>query len=153
MHETGTSFARFSPSAFNFLRASSYLDSPCVQFLFYVQGERRGGVFFQASPSHEAGEGGAERSDRRGACWTSSDTRTRNLSLMVSPIAQVCFVARWLLVRWPLLVLVLGLLIAVFLPLSIFDGRCFVHTHRLINKIVLQATPYLSIYKGFQNNK
>lgn len=57
-------------------------------------------MFFQTSPSHEAGEGGAERSDRRGACWTSSDTRTRNLSLMVSPIfvcvqVCVCFVVRW----------------------------------------------------------
>ncbi|KAL6810856.1 hypothetical protein GGI42DRAFT_199730 [Trichoderma sp. SZMC 28013] len=33
--------------------------------------------------SYEAGEGGAERSDRRGACWTSSDTRRGILTLVL----------------------------------------------------------------------
>lgn len=34
--------------------------------------------------SYEAGEGGAERSDRRGACWTSSDTRRGILNSCVA---------------------------------------------------------------------
>ncbi|KAL7938924.1 hypothetical protein V8C35DRAFT_91806 [Trichoderma chlorosporum] len=42
--------------------------------------------------SYEAGGGGggpAERSDRRGACWTSSDTR-RGILTLVRPVARLC---------------------------------------------------------------
>lgn len=90
----------------------------CYYYLYCACGIKGGACWCKTSLSYEAGEGGAERSDRRGACWTSSDTRTRNLSLMVSSI----LVYSMLVIRWCSCVLALALLrfFLIFLILSVW---------------------------------
>lgn len=100
----------------------------------------------KTSLSYEAGDSGAERSDRRGACWTSSDTRTRNLSLMVSPI----LVYSMLVIRWCSYALVL--VFPSFFP-CLFNLVClhlysmYFGSHRLIQQECVTATPTIKLSK------